>query len=177
MVYYLYVHTVPNGKIYVGLCKDPIKRWYNGHGYFENKPFYRDIKKYGWNNIKHDIIDVFYDEEMAALHEKFYICLLDAENSEIGYNRTNYKKSFLNYFNFKTDYFEHPQKFRMEEYYNNNLFDEVVRKGELLSLKEYKKGRKIIRKFIVKYGNATYKLTKENYNWIDIYCLKKRGQK
>lgn len=28
-MYYLYVHTVPNGKIYIGMSANPIDRWSN----------------------------------------------------------------------------------------------------------------------------------------------------
>ena len=29
-MFYVYVHTVPNGKIYIGQTKDPVRRWNNG---------------------------------------------------------------------------------------------------------------------------------------------------
>lgn len=54
--YYVYVHTCPNEWSYVGLSTHPKQRWNNGEGYKENKPFYQAIKKFGWENIKHEII-------------------------------------------------------------------------------------------------------------------------
>lgn len=53
----VYIHTCPNGKKYIGItsrsCED---RWRNGHGYRNNEHFYAAIVKYGWDNIKHEII-------------------------------------------------------------------------------------------------------------------------
>ncbi len=54
--YYIYIHTCPNKKCYVGLSKNPKQRWNNGEGYKANKEFYKDIKTFGWNNIEHEIV-------------------------------------------------------------------------------------------------------------------------
>lgn len=33
--YYLYRHTTPSGKVYIGItCQKPENRWNNGRGYF-----------------------------------------------------------------------------------------------------------------------------------------------
>ena len=54
--YVVYKHTSPSGKCYIGItCKKPERRWRNGNGY-KGQMFYRAIKKYGWENIKHEII-------------------------------------------------------------------------------------------------------------------------
>ena len=57
-MYTVYKHTCPNGKVYIGITKQkPERRWgINGRGYKENEYFYRAIQKYGWQNIKHEII-------------------------------------------------------------------------------------------------------------------------
>ena len=53
----VYVHTTPSHKVYVGITsQNPIKRWNNGLGYNRQIYFYRAILKYGWDNIKHEII-------------------------------------------------------------------------------------------------------------------------
>ena len=97
-MYYVYVHTVPNGKIYIGQAKDIGKRWNNGEGYIENRPFYKDIKIYGWNNIKHEIIAEFRDRENALRLESVLIALLKAEHSDYGYNQTDiYEKAMKLY--------------------------------------------------------------------------------
>lgn len=88
-MYYVYVHTVPNGKIYIGYTKDPINRWNNGEGYVNNRPFYKDIQIYGWNNIKHEIIANLEDMETALKLEAVLIALLKSENQDYGYNQTS----------------------------------------------------------------------------------------
>ena len=55
--YFVYCHTSPSGKKYIGItCQRPTKRWNNGRGYIENRYFYRAILKYGWENIDHKIL-------------------------------------------------------------------------------------------------------------------------
>lgn len=88
-MFYVYVHTVPNGKIYVGQTKYPLKRWNNGEGYIDNRPFYKDIQIYGWNNIKHEIIADYDDRDSAIKLEAVLIAILKAENEDYGYNQTS----------------------------------------------------------------------------------------
>ena len=41
---YLYVHTAPNGKRYVGIADNCEARWeVGGRGYADNEAFYKDI--------------------------------------------------------------------------------------------------------------------------------------
>ena len=55
--YCVYKHICPNGKIYIGqTCQNPKRRWRDGLGYIQCPYFYNAIKKYGWKNIKHEII-------------------------------------------------------------------------------------------------------------------------
>ena len=55
--YCVYCHTAPNGKRYVGItCQRPTRRWSNGEGYRKSPHFYRAILKYGWDNIKHEVL-------------------------------------------------------------------------------------------------------------------------
>jgi len=93
-MYYVYVHTVPNGKMYIGQTKDLQNRWQNGEGYSDNRPFYKDIQIYGWNNIKHEIIANCDNIEQALRLEAVLIALLKTENKDYGYNQTDiYEKS------------------------------------------------------------------------------------
>ena len=40
MNYFVYVHSCPNGKKYVGITRQiPKKRWNNGYGYVKNEHF------------------------------------------------------------------------------------------------------------------------------------------
>lgn len=88
-MYYIYIHTVPNGKIYIGQTKNINNRWRNGEGYVDNRPFYKDIKIYGWKNIKHEIIAECEELEAALKLESVLIAVLKAENPDYGYNQTN----------------------------------------------------------------------------------------
>lgn len=88
-MFYVYVHTVPNGKIYIGETKDPQTRWNNGEGYRENELFYKDIQIYGWNNIKHEIIDCCEDVNTALKLEAVLIALTHSEHEDYGYNQTS----------------------------------------------------------------------------------------
>lgn len=55
--YSLYRHSFPNGKVYIGITKNrPEQRWANGRGYSSVKKVREAIKKYGWNNAKHEVL-------------------------------------------------------------------------------------------------------------------------
>lgn len=55
--YIVYKHTSPTGKSYIGITnRNPIYRWANGKGYIGQPKFYNAIQKYGWDNIKHEIL-------------------------------------------------------------------------------------------------------------------------
>jgi len=55
--YCIYRHTSPSGKVYIGQTyKTPEERWRNGKGYKNSTLLENTIKKYGWNNIKHEIL-------------------------------------------------------------------------------------------------------------------------
>lgn len=55
--YKLYRHTSPSGKVYIGITRTSVyARWNRGRGYRECKAFYNAILKYGWNNIKHEVL-------------------------------------------------------------------------------------------------------------------------
>lgn len=88
-LYCIYKHTSPNGKVYIGqTCQEPNKRWQNGKGYSYNEYFSRAIQKYGWDNIKHEILKTKLTKDDADNVEKMYIALYQANNSEFGYNQT-----------------------------------------------------------------------------------------
>lgn len=96
--YKVYVHTLPNGKRYVGITKREVEnRWKNGHGYKENKRFYNAIVKYGWENIEHNVLYEGLTEEEACEKEKELVALFNSNNENYGYNLTEGGKGALNY--------------------------------------------------------------------------------
>lgn len=88
--YIVYKHTAPNGKVYVGITgKDVEQRWQNGRGYRRNNHFWNAIKKYGWENIKHEILGLGLTKEKACELEKYYISKFHSDNQNFGYNLTS----------------------------------------------------------------------------------------
>lgn len=66
----IYKHTSPSGKVYIGQTgQKPENRWENGRGY-KSGYFYCAIKKYGWNNIKHEVLFTGLDQLNADIIEE-----------------------------------------------------------------------------------------------------------
>lgn len=87
----VYKHTAPNGKVYIGITSQkPERRWRtNGEGYIQDtqKKFKNAIKKYGWKNFKHEIIENNLSSlELANEREKYWISIYDSYHN--GYNST-----------------------------------------------------------------------------------------
>lgn len=86
--YTVYMHTTPSGKRYIGITNRPLSyRWRGGEGY-ATQVFYRAVKKYGWENITHDIVATGLTKEEACNKEIELIALYDTTNPECGYNMT-----------------------------------------------------------------------------------------
>lgn len=89
MKFYVYIHTTPDGKKYVGMTyQSPKIRWGNGDGYKSNDAFYRAIIQYGWDNIDHEIFFETEEYEMAKACEKIMISKYDTTNPSKGYNHS-----------------------------------------------------------------------------------------
>lgn len=87
--YIVYKHSTPSGKVYIGITKQEAnKRWKNGLGYSDCTAFNRAIKKYGWENIQHEILSSGLTKEEACDEEKRLITLYKSNNPEYGYNLT-----------------------------------------------------------------------------------------
>lgn len=84
--FWVYIHTCPNGKRYVG-CTTKVKpeyRWVEGRGY-RRQPFEEAIRKYGWDNITHEVFEVDSKEEMYR-KEIELISFYHTNDPEYGYN-------------------------------------------------------------------------------------------
>ena len=101
----VYLHTVPkeisnydHNKYYVGITKRKVTvRWGNkGYSYkpqksirngkvYSNKIWYA-IQKYGWDNMKHEILAEHLSKSEACLMEKLLIYILKSSEDEYGYN-------------------------------------------------------------------------------------------
>ena len=80
----LYRHTSPLGKVYIGITsQNNVKiRWCRGCPYF-----FHAILKYGWDNIKHEVLFANLEEDRAKNLEKELI--RHYKNLNISYNITD----------------------------------------------------------------------------------------
>lgn len=86
----VYKHTSPNNKVYIGITSTkPERRWRCGEGYIANKHFYNAIKKYGWDNFKHEILYEGLTLQEASIKEKELIKHFNSMNQNFGYNLTS----------------------------------------------------------------------------------------
>ena len=88
----VYCHTNKiNDKRYIGITQNkPNRRWQNGYGYKDrNSHFYNAIKKYGWENFEHIILEENLTRKEASEKEKYYIRLYNTNNENYGYNITS----------------------------------------------------------------------------------------
>lgn len=90
MRFWVYIHTCPNGKRYVGVttASKPERRWLEGRGYQNNDHFYRAILKYGWDNFEHKVFEVDSAEEMYR-KEVELISFYHSNDPEYGYNHSS----------------------------------------------------------------------------------------
>lgn len=88
-MYTVYKHTTPSGKRYIGItCRKPEERWENGSGYKGNKHFYRAIERYGWSNIRHEIVADGLTKAQACAMEIKLIAEYDTTDPDKGYNHS-----------------------------------------------------------------------------------------
>ena len=85
--YCVYMHITPNNKRYIGITKQKVnRRWRNGKGYKGNEHFTYAIEKYGWDNIKHEILEKNLTYIEACEKEILYISKYNSANRKYGYN-------------------------------------------------------------------------------------------
>ena len=86
MNYSVYELLFPNNKRYIGITRqDPKKRWGHGSGYI-GQMVYNPIKKYGWDNITHNILFTNMTREEACQKEKELIKKYKTTDMRYGYN-------------------------------------------------------------------------------------------
>ena len=86
-MYSIYVHTTPDGRKYVGCTSlKTYKRFQGGCNYKNCTRFNDAIKFFGWDNIKHDILETVEDKETALKREEYYTLLWRTNEPEFGYN-------------------------------------------------------------------------------------------
>ncbi|MCR5191741.1 MAG: hypothetical protein K6D59_00425 [Bacteroidales bacterium] len=98
--YYVYKHTnLINGKVYIGKCyRKPSYRWgidgsgylrcSRGHNKVDQRHFASAIKKYGWDNFKHDILFKNLTADEASQIETLMIATYESNKPDKGYNMT-----------------------------------------------------------------------------------------
>ena len=87
--YKVYKHVFPNGKIYVGItCRGLNTRWKDGMGYGGTTRVGHAIAKYGWDNVKHYVLNGDYTESQAKVKERELIRRYNSLDPRYGYNMT-----------------------------------------------------------------------------------------
>lgn len=90
MNYKVYMHIFPNNKKYIGITNLSVERRWRNNGYgYERQVVYNAIKKYGWENIKHEILFENLTKEQAEQKEIELIALYKSNQREFGYNIAN----------------------------------------------------------------------------------------
>lgn len=85
----VYKHTSPSNKVYIGITsRNAEKRWNGGSGYTNNPYFIYAIKKYGWDNFKHEVLFENLSKEEACEKEKELIAKYGSNKRNKGYNIT-----------------------------------------------------------------------------------------
>lgn len=86
----VYKHTTPSNKVYIGITSQKeTHRWgHDGNGY-GRQAFGNAVRKYGWDNIQHEVICSGLCKEDAVAMEKQLIAQYHADDRHYGYNCTN----------------------------------------------------------------------------------------
>lgn len=111
----VYYHLLPNGKYYIGIAKDIKQRWQGGEGYKPNTEFYKAIKQYSWDNIKHTILCRKETKREAEAIEKILIRIYEANNIKYGYNKKSFFKDSIDKENLKALFNEELQELNLKE--------------------------------------------------------------
>jgi hypothetical protein len=157
--YTVYKHTTPNNKIYIGITSQPTyKRWRKGKGYLGSY-FYQAIKKYGWENIKHEILFVNLNKEEAEQKEIQLIAECKSNNRDWGYNIASGGAINL---------FEH--KKGKEAYWYGKHHTQDTKKKISINNARWLKGKKRDEKIVKKITESIINSPNRDYLKKKIYC-------
>ena len=86
--YTVYKLTDPEGKVYIGCTGTRVKkRWQRGAGYKDTYFFNAAVLRYGWENIRKDILCEKLTREGGEKLEEWFVNYYDSMNPDKGYNR------------------------------------------------------------------------------------------
>lgn len=94
----IYKFTSPSGKVYIGQTTDKYRNTQHRHTAYNRKstrPFYKAIRKYGFENFKYEILKEIECNTKEELNNKldsleiYYIALHNATDEKYGYNLCN----------------------------------------------------------------------------------------
>lgn len=135
--YFVYAHINKiNRKVYVGISYNPILRWGKNGRLYKGSLLWRAIKKYGWDNFEHIVLERDVTLKQAQALERIYIISLDAKVPN-GYNLT--------------DGGEGTQGYHLSEEIKKIISEKisVIRKGVVFS-EEHKRALSVARKQMLK---------------------------
>ena len=89
-IVYCHINKI-NGKRYIGITERHLKErcGVNGVNYKKSTRFYNAIKKYGWDNFDHIILEKNLSRKQASEREQYYINLYNTMDDRYGYNITS----------------------------------------------------------------------------------------
>ena len=86
--YTVYKLTDPEGKIYIGCTGQTVeRRWHGGAGYRGSVFYDEAIQRYGWQNIKKEILCEKLTKVGGEKLEEWFVNYYDSMNPDKGYNR------------------------------------------------------------------------------------------
>ncbi len=101
-IYTVYIHTFPNNKVYIGITKRKVEnRWGTNGIKYSGQTVFNAILKYGWINIKHDILADNLTMEEAKKMERDMIKKYQSYKREHGYNESMGGDCFSNVSRYK----------------------------------------------------------------------------
>lgn len=167
--YIIYKHTSPSGKIYIGITRQsPKRRWRYGYGYPSNSYFSNAIKKYGWDNFTHEILESDLSKERACELEKELISLYKkqgisyniADGGQDGNTMKRTEKERLHLSEVTKQYYKtHTHPFKGMHHTKESL-EKMQKKGKELWKNYYDK---MYSKAIVKVRVGVYNIITKNY--------------